>query len=132
MHLCTVHDALPVQEVLHTISSPYGVVQRIAIFRKNGVQALVEFDSNTSAARAKTNLEGADIYAGCCTLKTEYARVSSAVHVIHMVVCSASSHAYIHTYLYVQACILTYLNVRTCVAVYFKVKHWGFCGVSWP
>jgi hnRNP-L/PTB/hephaestus splicing factor len=61
-------------EVLHTISSPYGVVQRIAIFRKNGVQALVEFDSNTSAARAKTNLEGADIYAGCCTLKTEYAR----------------------------------------------------------
>ena len=105
MHLCTVHDALPIQEVLHTISSPYGVVQRIAIFRKNGVQALVEFDSNTSAARAKTNLEGADIYAGCCTLKTEYARVSSAVHVIHMVVCSAGSHAYIsihtsmHTYI---------------------------------
>ena len=68
-------DLFRAQEVLHTISSPYGVVQRIAIFRKNGVQALVEFDSNASAARAKANLEGADIYAGCCTLKTEYARV---------------------------------------------------------
>ena len=72
-HLMYIHTCI--QEVLHTISSPYGVVQRIAIFRKNGVQALVEFDSNASAARAKANLEGADIYAGCCTLKTEYARV---------------------------------------------------------
>ena len=64
------------QDVIHTISSPYGVVQRIAIFKKNGIQALVEFDSNVSANRAKQNLDGADIYAGCCTLKIEYARVS--------------------------------------------------------
>ena len=52
------------------------MVQRIAIFKKNGIQALVEFDSNVSANRAKQNLDGADIYAGCCTLKIEYARVS--------------------------------------------------------
>lgn len=64
------------QDVIHTISSPYGMVQRVAIFRKNGVQALVEFDSNASALRAKANLDGADIYAGCCTLKIEFARVS--------------------------------------------------------
>lgn len=63
------------QDVIHTISTPCGLVQRVAIFRKNGVQALVEFDSTVSAQRAKQHLDGADIYAGCCTLKIEYARV---------------------------------------------------------
>ena len=72
-----------VQDVIHTISSPYGVVQRVAIFRKNGVQALVEFDSNASALRAKANLDGADIYAGCCTLKIEFARVSTVLAMQH-------------------------------------------------
>lgn len=71
------------QDVIHTISSPYGVVQRVAIFRKNGVQALVEFDSNASALRAKANLDGADIYAGCCTLKIEFARVSTDSATLH-------------------------------------------------
>lgn len=33
------------------------------------------FESNASAARAKQQLDGADIYAGCCTLKIEYAKV---------------------------------------------------------
>lgn len=31
------------QEVLHTISSPHGQVHRIVIFKKNGVQAMVEY-----------------------------------------------------------------------------------------
>lgn len=31
------------QEVLHTICNPYGQVQRIVIFKKNGVQAMVEY-----------------------------------------------------------------------------------------
>lgn len=31
------------QEVLHTISTPSGQVQRIVIFKKNGVQAMVEY-----------------------------------------------------------------------------------------
>ena len=31
------------QEVLHTISAPSGQVQRIVIFKKNGVQAMVEY-----------------------------------------------------------------------------------------
>ena len=35
------------------------------------------FESNASAARAKQQLDGADIYAGCCTLKIEYAKVGS-------------------------------------------------------
>ena len=37
---------------------------------------LCRFESNQSAQRAKQQLDGADIYAGCCTLKIEYARVS--------------------------------------------------------
>lgn len=34
------------------------------------------YDSVASAQRAKSQLDGADIYAGCCTLKIEYAKVS--------------------------------------------------------
>lgn len=60
------------------------MVQRVAIFRKNGVQALVEFDSVASAQRAKQHLDGADIYAGCCTLKIEYARVNKFVAQIYL------------------------------------------------
>lgn len=102
------------QDVIRTICSPYGFVQRTVIFRKNGLQVLVEypaqmsiqivfvcvggacirsgvlsfvvldfvcsrFDSNTSAQRAKQQLDGADIYAGCCTLKIEYAKVRGYV-----------------------------------------------------
>uniref|UniRef100_A0A4W2HK59 Heteroous nuclear ribonucleoprotein L n=1 Tax=Bos indicus x Bos taurus TaxID=30522 RepID=A0A4W2HK59_BOBOX len=65
-------------DVLYTICNPCGPVQRIVIFRKNGVQAMVEFDSVQSAQRAKASLNGADIYSGCCTLKIEYAKVTLA------------------------------------------------------
>ncbi|KAI8787835.1 heterogeneous nuclear ribonucleoprotein L [Biomphalaria glabrata] len=61
-------------DVMHTINSPYGQVLRIVIFKKNGVQAMVEFDTVDSAKRAKQSLNGADIYSGCCTLKIEYAK----------------------------------------------------------
>lgn len=61
-------------DVLHTICSPNGQVQRIVIFKKNGVQAMVEFDSIESATRAREALNGCDIYSGCCTLKIDYAK----------------------------------------------------------
>ncbi|XP_015815613.1 heterogeneous nuclear ribonucleoprotein L isoform X1 [Nothobranchius furzeri] len=61
-------------DVLYTICNNCGPVQRIVIFRKNGVQAMVEFDSVQSAQRAKASLNGADIYSGCCTLKIDYAK----------------------------------------------------------
>ena len=61
-------------DVLHTISNPFGKVLRIVIFRKNGIQAMLEFDSLESAQRAKESLHGCDIYSGCCTLKIEYAK----------------------------------------------------------
>lgn len=61
-------------EVLHTICSPLGTVLRIVIFKKNGVQAMVEFDGMETAKSAKDGLHGCDIYSGCCTLKVEYAK----------------------------------------------------------
>ncbi|BFG03601.1 heterogeneous nuclear ribonucleoprotein L [Drosophila madeirensis] len=62
------------RDVLHKICHPHGQVLRIVIFKKNGVQAMVEFDNLDAATRARENLNGADIYAGCCTLKIDYAK----------------------------------------------------------
>uniref|UniRef100_A0A8C4QJZ2 Heterogeneous nuclear ribonucleoprotein L like n=1 Tax=Eptatretus burgeri TaxID=7764 RepID=A0A8C4QJZ2_EPTBU len=59
-------------DVIYTICYPCGAVQRIVIFKKNGLQHT--FDSVQSAQRAKASLNGADIYSGCCTLKIEYAK----------------------------------------------------------
>ena len=50
---------------------------RMYVFRKRGVQAMVEFDSIETATHVKRNIDGADIYSGCCTLRIEFARVSS-------------------------------------------------------
>ncbi|XP_052557635.1 heterogeneous nuclear ribonucleoprotein L-like isoform X2 [Tympanuchus pallidicinctus] len=61
-------------DVLYTVCNPVGKVQRIVIFKRNGIQAMVEFESVFCAQKAKAALNGADIYAGCCTLKIEYAR----------------------------------------------------------
>ncbi|XP_026479880.1 heterogeneous nuclear ribonucleoprotein L-like [Ctenocephalides felis] len=61
-------------DVLHTICVQHGKVVRIVIFKKNGVQAMVEFDCLESATRAKEALNSADIYSGCCTLKIDYAK----------------------------------------------------------
>ncbi|VDM41369.1 unnamed protein product [Toxocara canis] len=58
--------------VIHQICVPYGVVNRIAILRH--MQALVEFDAEESAKKAKRAINGADIYYGCCTLKVEFAK----------------------------------------------------------
>ncbi|KAL2751072.1 heterogeneous nuclear ribonucleoprotein L isoform X1 [Vespula maculifrons] len=73
-------------EVLHAISAPSGQVQRIVIFKKNGVQAMIfqisfviTFDSVESATRAKETLHGADIYSGCCTLKIDFAKLAAAI-----------------------------------------------------
>ena len=37
---------------------------------------MVEFDSLDTAKQAKIALEGSDIYAGCCTLRIGFAKVS--------------------------------------------------------
>ncbi len=44
------------------------------------------FDSPASSARARTQLDGADIYAGCCTLKIEFARVSYSPLTVSLII----------------------------------------------
>lgn len=44
------------------------------------LMSLLTFESVVDARRAKLELNGADIYAGCCTLKIEYARVNTQTH----------------------------------------------------
>ncbi|KAM4772777.1 heterogeneous nuclear ribonucleoprotein L-like [Rhinophrynus dorsalis] len=61
-------------DVLYSVCNPVGKVERIVIFKRNGIQAMVEFENINNAQKAKAALNGADIYAGCCTLKIEYAR----------------------------------------------------------
>ncbi|RVE76641.1 hypothetical protein OJAV_G00010420 [Oryzias javanicus] len=80
-------------DVLYTVCNPVGNVLRIVIFKRNGIQAMVEYPDSSSAfvdarreillltfesvedaQKAKLALNGADIYSGCCTLKIEYAR----------------------------------------------------------
>nr|DBA26769.1 TPA: hypothetical protein GDO54_010983 [Pyxicephalus adspersus] len=60
-------------DVLYSVCNPVGKVERIVIFKRNGIQAMVEYPF-FFAQKAKAALNGADIYAGCCTLKIEYAR----------------------------------------------------------
>lgn len=73
--ITVINPAYPITtDVIHTICSPSGKVCRIVIFKKNGVQGMVEFDSLEAAERAKQSLNGCDIYSGCCTLKIEFAK----------------------------------------------------------
>ena len=51
-------------------------VQRIVIFHKNGLQALVEFKTIEDASRIQQALNGCDIYPGCCSLKIEYSKTT--------------------------------------------------------
>lgn len=63
-------------DVLHTVFSAFGTVQKIAIFEKNGgMQALVQYPDVTIAAVAKDALEGHCIYdGGYCKLHLSYSR----------------------------------------------------------
>ncbi|XP_020575483.1 polypyrimidine tract-binding protein homolog 1 isoform X2 [Phalaenopsis equestris] len=63
-------------DVLHTVFSAFGRVQKIAIFEKNGgMQALVQYPDVTTAAVAKEALEGHCIYdGGYCKLHLSYSR----------------------------------------------------------
>ncbi|XP_075452524.1 heterogeneous nuclear ribonucleoprotein L-like isoform X2 [Ascaphus truei] len=61
-------------DALYSVCNPVGKVERIVIFKRKGFQAMVEFETVEMAQKAKSALNGADIYAGCCTLQIEYAR----------------------------------------------------------
>ncbi|OVA08979.1 RNA recognition motif domain [Macleaya cordata] len=63
-------------DVLHTVFSAFGTVQKIAIFEKNGgMQALIQYPDIPTAAAAKEALEGHCIYdGGYCKLHLSYSR----------------------------------------------------------
>ncbi|XP_024978382.1 polypyrimidine tract-binding protein homolog 1 isoform X1 [Cynara cardunculus var. scolymus] len=63
-------------DVIHTVFSAFGPIQKIAIFEKNGgTQALVQYHDVTTAAVAKDALEGHCIYdGGYCKLHLSYSR----------------------------------------------------------
>ncbi|XP_021911804.1 polypyrimidine tract-binding protein homolog 1-like isoform X1 [Carica papaya] len=63
-------------DVLHTVFSAFGTVQKIAIFEKNGgTQALIQYPDIATAAVAKEALEGHCIYdGGYCKLHLSYSR----------------------------------------------------------
>uniref|UniRef100_A0A5S6QNM6 RRM domain-containing protein n=1 Tax=Trichuris muris TaxID=70415 RepID=A0A5S6QNM6_TRIMR len=62
-------------EVINQICKPIGQVSRIIISRRDGIQVLVEFPTVQVAHMVKQRLNGCDIYAGCCTLKIEFAKL---------------------------------------------------------
>ncbi|KAK9116699.1 hypothetical protein Sjap_015646 [Stephania japonica] len=63
-------------DVLHTVFSAFGTVQKIAMFEKNGgMQALIQYPDVSTAAVAKEALEGHSIYdGGFCKLHLSYSR----------------------------------------------------------
>jgi heterogeneous nuclear ribonucleoprotein L len=61
-------------ETVKKICSPHAELQRIVIFHKNGLQALVEFLTIEDAQRVQNALNGCDIFAGCCTLKIDFSK----------------------------------------------------------
>ncbi|CAO2816311.1 unnamed protein product [Amaranthus hypochondriacus] len=63
-------------DVLHTVFSAFGTVQKIAMFEKNGqTQALIQYPDVNTASVAKESLEGHCIYdGGYCKLHLTYSR----------------------------------------------------------
>eukprot|EP00770_Monocercomonoides_exilis_P002081 MONOS_2064.2-p1 / transcript=MONOS_2064.2 / gene=MONOS_2064 / organism=Monocercomonoides_exilis_PA203 / gene_product=RNA recognition domain containing protein,expressed / transcript_product=RNA recognition domain containing protein,expressed / location=Mono_scaffold00040:89512-91314(+) / protein_length=497 / sequence_SO=supercontig / SO=protein_coding / is_pseudo=false len=64
--------------VISQVFSPFETnsrrtVEKVIVFRKPaGLHALVQFSNLASAAKAKNELEGKNIYTGCCTLHVTY------------------------------------------------------------
>lgn len=63
-------------DTVKKISEQHAEVQRIVIFHKNGLQALVEFLTIEDAQKVQEALNGCDIFAGCCTLKIDFSKVN--------------------------------------------------------
>jgi len=61
-------------DTIKKICTPHADVQRIVIFHKNGLQALVEFVTVEEARRVQQALNSCDIFQGCCTLKIDFSK----------------------------------------------------------
>ncbi|EFA84392.1 RNA-binding region RNP-1 domain-containing protein [Heterostelium album PN500] len=65
-------------DVLYQLFSKYGSVLKILIFSKSGnFQSLIQLHTTDSAINAKRELDGQNIYNGCCTLKIQYSSLNN-------------------------------------------------------
>jgi len=64
-------------DVLRTIFCKYGVVLKIITFNKGTqFQALIQMGDSFQSQTAKMELDGKNIYNGCCTLRIEFSRLN--------------------------------------------------------
>lgn len=65
-------------DVLHALFSRFGKVLRIITFNKNNTfQVLVQMSEANAAQLARQNLDGQNVYSGCCTLRIDYSKLST-------------------------------------------------------
>ncbi|CAM2700594.1 unnamed protein product [Rotaria socialis] len=63
-------------DTFHQIFSKFGVVLKIITFTKNDkFQGLLQMKDATTAQSAKLNLNGQNIYNGCCTLQIDFSKL---------------------------------------------------------
>ncbi|KAK2953148.1 putative Heterogeneous nuclear ribonucleoprotein L [Blattamonas nauphoetae] len=78
--LATVHNPIhPITiPLIRTIFDTYGLV-RLVLFYANGVQILIELDTPEHAKLAREDLDGREIFAGCCLLRMTYSKESGSL-----------------------------------------------------
>ncbi|XP_027508324.1 polypyrimidine tract-binding protein 3 isoform X1 [Corapipo altera] len=65
-------------EMLYQIFSKFGYVLKIVMFHKNNqFQALLQYADAMNAYCAKMSLDGHSIYAGCCTLRIDFSKLTT-------------------------------------------------------
>lgn len=67
---------------IHQVFRTFGDVLRIVTFEKGTFKALIEYANLTSAMSAKEQLEGKDMFQGCCTLNITYSSTQPPLRVV--------------------------------------------------
>jgi len=67
---------------LHQVFRTFGDVLRIVTFEKGTFKALVEYSGLASAMAAKQQLEGKDMFQGCCTLNITYSSTQPPLRIV--------------------------------------------------
>jgi hypothetical protein len=67
-------------EILHNLFSYYGKVQKIILLSKsNQFASLIQMASVEAASNARTNLEGKEIFQGCCRMSILFSNLPSVI-----------------------------------------------------
>eukprot|EP01113_Clastostelium_recurvatum_P014172 TRINITY_DN1767_c0_g1_i1.p1 TRINITY_DN1767_c0_g1~~TRINITY_DN1767_c0_g1_i1.p1 ORF type:complete len:547 (+),score=171.99 TRINITY_DN1767_c0_g1_i1:136-1641(+) len=69
-------------DVLHQVFGPHGSVEKIVIFQKKGLQALIQYHNVQQATLAKELLNGQNIYTnGSCQLQIQFSTLQTELNV---------------------------------------------------